>query len=262
VNEFTDGAWNFVTNHSDLVLSDIGTHMLISAESVAIAVVLGVPLGVWLGHIHRFSFLAINVSNLGRALPSVAILAILLPFTGIGKVDVVVALVVLAFPPILTNSYVAVDQVEADTVDAAKGIGMRPLQVLGRVEIPSALPLIFAGIRTSAVFVVATATLAGIFGGGGLGDIINNRESYGLNGVIAASYLVILLAFAVQLAFLLLERAVTPAGLRAARETKTSRRRLLRQAPTGSGDDVSSQLAEDESRSHEDALAAVSDRAQ
>lgn len=261
MNEFTDGAWNFVTTHSDLVLSDIGTHMLISAESVAIAVVLGVPLGVWLGHIHRFSFLAINISNLGRALPSVAILAILLPFTGIGRVDVVIALVVLAFPPILTNSYVAVDQVEAETVDAAKGIGLRPLQVLGHVEIPMALPLIFAGIRTSSVFVVATATLAGIFGGGGLGDIIDNRESYGLNGVIAASYLVILLAFAVQLFFLLLERVVTPVGLRASRE-KTSRRRLLRQAPTESGEDISTRLAEDDSSSRDDALAAVSDRAQ
>lgn len=261
MNEFTDGAWNFVETHSSLVLSEIQTHMVISLESVAIAVAIGMPLGVWLGHIHRFSFLAINVSNVGRALPSVAILAILLPFTGIGRVDVVIALIVLAFPPILTNSYVAVDQVDADVVDAAKGIGLRPWQVLLRTEIPLALPLIFAGIRTSSVFVVATATLAGIFGGGGLGDIINNRESYGLNGVIAASYLVILLAFAVQLFFLIVERAVTPAGLRAGRD-KTSRRRLLRQAPTGSGDDISSQLAEDGGRSREDALAAVSDRAQ
>jgi osmoprotectant transport system permease protein len=259
VNEFTDGAWNFVSTHSDLVLSEIGTHMVISAEAVAIAVVVGVPLGVWLGHIHRFSFLAINVSNIGRALPSVAILAILLPFTGIGRADVIIALVVLAFPPILTNSYVAVDQVEPETVDAAKGIGLRPLQVLLRVEIPLALPLIFAGIRTSAVFVVATATLAGIFGGGGLGDIINNRESYGINGVIAASYLVILLAFAVQIVFFAMERAVTPAGIRVGRQ-KTSRR--ARRGPTDSSDDVLHRVQVEEGGPQKDALAAVSDRAQ
>ena len=261
MNEFTDGAWNFVSTHTSLVLSEIQTHIVISVEAVAIAVAVGVPLGVWLGHIHRFSFLAINVSNVGRALPSVAILAILLPFTGIGRVDVVIALVVLAFPPILTNSYVAVDQVDADVVDAAKGIGLRPWQVLMRTEIPLGLPLIFAGIRTSAVFVVATATLAGIFGGGGLGDIINNRESYGLDGVIAASYLVILLAFAVQILFLVLERVVTPAGLRAGRGQRR-RRRLLRQAPTDSGDDISTELATEKGGPKEDALAAVSDRAQ
>jgi len=84
MNDFTDGAWHFVSTHSSLVLHDIATHMVLSAESVAIAIALGVPLGVWLGHIHRLSFLAINISNLGRALPSVAILAILLPFIGIG----------------------------------------------------------------------------------------------------------------------------------------------------------------------------------
>ena len=128
---------------------------------------------------HRFSFLAINISNIGRALPSLGVLAILLPIVGIGKTDVIIALVVLAFPPILTNTYVAVDQVDAETVDAAKGIGLRPWQVLLRVELPLALPLIFAGIRTSAVFVIATATLAGFFGGGGLGDIISNEASYG-----------------------------------------------------------------------------------
>jgi osmoprotectant transport system permease protein len=207
-------AFSFIGDHPRMVLDKLGSHLVISVEALLIAVVIGVPLGLWLGHIHRFSFLAINVSNIGRALPSVGVLAILLPLVGIGSTDVIIALVVLAFPPILTNSYVAVDQVDADTVDAAKGIGLRPGQVLLRIELPLALPLIFAGMRTSAVFVVATATLAGIFGGGGLGDIINNRESYGLDGVIAAAYVLIVLAFLVQILFIALERAVTPASLR------------------------------------------------
>lgn len=258
MSDFTNGAWDFVTSNGNLVLSDLQTHVLISAESLGIAIVLGVPLGVWLGHIHRFSFLAINISNLGRALPSVAVLAILLPFVGIGRSDVIIALVVLAFPPILTNSYIAVDQVDPDTVDAGKGIGLRPLQVLLRVEIPQALPLIFAGVRTSAVFVVATATLAGIFGGGGLGDIINNQESYRLRGVIAASYIIILLAFAVQIAFFALERAVTPAGLRLANDRRGTRRtrRLVRTLDAVGPYD--GQV--DESGAAEDAVAAIGDR--
>lgn len=210
-------AFSFIVDRADVVLHALATHIVISAEAVGIAMVIGLPLGVFLGHIHRFSFLAINVSNLGRALPSLALLAIFLPLVGIGTTDVLIALTVLAFPPILTNTYVAIDQVEPEVVDAAKGIGLNPLQVLLKVELPLALPLIFAGIRTSAVFVVATATLAGFFGGGGLGDIISNQESYRLSGVIGASYVLIVLAFGVQLMFVAAERLMTPAGLRASR---------------------------------------------
>jgi osmoprotectant transport system permease protein len=216
-------AFRFIVDRSDVVLRTLLTHLEISAEAVGIALVIGLPLGIFLGHIHRFSFLAINLSNLGRALPSLALLAIFLPIVGIGKTDVLIALTVLAFPPILTNAYVAIDQVEPEVVDAAKGIGLHPMQVLMNVELPLALPLIFAGIRTSAVFVVATATLAGFFGGGGLGDIISNQESYRLSGVIGASYVLIVLAFLVQLLFIGIERLVTPAGLRVSRGA--SRRR-------------------------------------
>ncbi|MDQ6851673.1 MAG: ABC transporter permease [Actinomycetota bacterium] len=223
-NDFVKG-FTFISDRSDLVLNRLGSHLMLSAESVLIAVVIGVPLGVFLGHIHRFSFLAINVSNIGRALPSVAVLAIFLPIFGIGDTDVIIALVILAAPPILTNAYVAVDQVDPDTVDAAKGIGLRPLQVLLKVEMPLALPLIFAGIRTSTVFVVATATLAGIFGGGGLGDIIANRESFGLDGVIGASYVLIALAFASQLLFISFEKLITPRGLRGTRQAAPGRLR-------------------------------------
>lgn len=211
-------AFTFINDQKDLLWTLLKEHVVLSAEAVAISIGLGVPLGVFLGHLHRFSFLAINISNLGRALPSLAILAILLPVFGFGTVDVLIALVVLGFPPILTNAYVAVEQVDPEMVDAAKGIGLRPWQVLARVELPLSLPLVFAGIRTSAVFVVATAALAGIFGGGGLGNIFNNRESYGLDGVIGASYVLIVLAFLVQLAFMALERAMTPAGLKLSRK--------------------------------------------
>ncbi len=223
MSDFID-AFSFIGDNGQLMVDKVVTHLEVSAISVLIAVAIGVPIGVWLGHLHRFSFLAINLSNIGRALPSLGVLAILLPFIGIGETAVVIALVVLAFPPILTNSYVAVDQVEPEVVDAAKGIGLRPMQVVSKVELPLALPLIFAGIRTSAVFVVATATLGGIFGGGGLGDIINDRESYGLQGIIAASYLLIVMAFVSQALFIGLERLITPAGMKSARGTDSAAR--------------------------------------
>lgn len=207
-------AFTFIGNNTHLLWSKLGGTVLFSVEALAIALVLAVPLGLLLGHLHRFSFLAINVSSIGRALPSLAVLAILLVFIGVGRTEVVIALVLLAFPPILTNTYTAIEQVDQDAVEAAKGMGLRPWQVITRVEVPMALPLIFAGIRTAAVFVVATSPLAGSFGGGGLGDIITNEATYKKPGVLGASYVLIVLAFVVQGLFLLLERAVTPKGLR------------------------------------------------
>jgi osmoprotectant transport system permease protein len=216
------GAFTFIFNHGHLLLSKTETHLAISFEAILISVVIGVPLGVLLGHIHRGSFLAINVSNVGRALPSLAILSILLPVVGITRTNVIITLVILGFPPILTNTYVAVEQVDPDAVEAAKGMGMRAHQVILGVEMKLALPLIFAGIRTAAVFVVATATLAGFFGGGGLGDIIANEASYKLSGVIGASYVLVVLALAAQVVFKGLEYAVTPIGLRRQRRSSPS----------------------------------------
>lgn len=225
-------AFTFIHDRHSFVLNRLVSHVEVSAEAVGIAIVIGVPLGILLGHLHRFSFLAINVSNIGRALPSLGVLALLLPLVGIGQTAVIIALVVLAAPPILTNTYVAVDQVDADTVDAAKGIGLRPWQVVTKVELPPALPLIFAGIRTATVFVIATATLGGIFGGGGLGDIITNEASYGLDGVIGGSYVLIVLAFVSQGLFLLIERLVTPEGMRLAGGPRARRFRRSPQTQT------------------------------
>lgn len=213
-NDFVGGFTFIGDRWSDPIQDFLLEHITVSAEAIGIAIVIGLPLGAFLGHLHRFSFLAINTSNLARAIPSLALLAILLPYTGVDDATIIIMLVVLAAPPILTNSYVAVDQVDPDTVDAAKGIGLRPWQVLTKVELPLALPLIFAGIRTAAVFVVATETLQGFFGSGGLGNIIGDPASYGLPGVVGASYVLIALAFVVQILFLVLEYFVTPTGLR------------------------------------------------
>ena len=207
-------ALRFVGDHPHLIWTKTAEQLELSGAAMGIALLIAIPLGAWLGHVHRGSFLAINVSNLGRALPSLAIIAIGLAVFGIGFTNVLVALVVLAVPPMLTNAYVAVDEVDPDAVEAARGMGMRSWQILLRVELPLALPLVFAGIRTAAVYVVSTATLAAFAGGGGLGDIIANQASYRLEGVIGAAICVSALALAADLVFGLLQLAVTPAGLR------------------------------------------------
>jgi osmoprotectant transport system permease protein len=207
-------AVQFVVDERALIFEKTWEHLLLSGAAVAVALAIALPLGIWLGHLHRGSFVAINVANVGRALPSLALIAIGIAFLGVGFANVTVALVVLAVPPILTNSYVAVDGVEADLVEAARGMGMTKGQIVRRVELPLALPLIFAGIRTATVFVIATATIAAVAGGGGLGDIIVNQAGYGLQGVVGAAICVSILALAADGALGLLQRLLTPPGLR------------------------------------------------
>ncbi len=186
----------------------------VGAIGVAISIVIAVPIGVWLGHVHRGSFVAINLGNIGRALPSLAVLAIGDAFLGLGLTVVELALVILAVPPIITNSYLAVDGVDRDLVDAAKGMGMSEGEILRRVELPLAVPLIFAGIRTAAVFVVSTTTIASLAGfSGSLGDVIANETSYHFSGVLGAAICVAALALAVEGALTLVQRALTPRGL-------------------------------------------------
>jgi osmoprotectant transport system permease protein len=209
-----ENAIEFLGDNTGLIWDKTVEHIWLSLASLAVALVVAIPLGVWLGHLHRGSFLAINVSNVGRALPSLAVISIGLGLLGVGFTNVMVALVILAAPVMLTNAYVAVDRVDQDAVRAARAMGMTPLMVLWRVELPLALPLIFAGIRTAAVYVVATAPLAALAGGGGLGDIIVNQPTYGPEGVVAGSIAIAALAFATEGVFALLQYAVTPRPLR------------------------------------------------
>jgi osmoprotectant transport system permease protein len=210
---FVDG-FRFIGENPGLFWEKTIDHLVLSGASVGFAVAIGLPVGIWLGHIHRGSFVAINASNVGRALPSLAIIAIMLGLLGVGFVNAMVAMIVLAIPPILTNSYVAVDGVDADAVEAAQGMGMTPTQVLVKVELPLALPLISAGIRTATVYVIATAALASIAGGTSLGDIILNQPTYRLPGVIGGAIAIAALAFAAEAALALVQRMVTPRGLR------------------------------------------------
>jgi osmoprotectant transport system permease protein len=207
-------AIRFVWDNASFVGEKTVEHLVLSGAAIGVSLLVAIPLGVWLGHLHRGSFVAITVGNLGRALPSLALIAFGLPLFGISFTNVLVALVVLAVPPMLTNAYTGVDEVDRDAVEAARGMGMSGWQVLTRVELPLALPLLFAGIRTSSVYVIATATIAAIAGGGGLGDIIVNQASYKLEGVIGAALCVTLLALVVDALLALAQRSVTPVGLR------------------------------------------------
>jgi osmoprotectant transport system permease protein len=189
-------------------------HLKLSGASMAIACALAIPLGLWLGHKRRGGFLAINASNVGRAIPSLALIAFFVAYVGVGFTNLTLALVLLAIPPILTNAYTGVSQVDRDTVDAATGMGMTGTQVVRRVELPLALPLTFAGIRISAVNVVATATIAPLAGVTTLGDPIINVNTYGDEGRLAAAIVVALLAVATEVVLGRAQRAVTPRGLR------------------------------------------------
>jgi len=215
VNTFVD-AFRFIGNNPHLLLVKAGEQVELSATALGIALVLALPLGLWLGHRHRGLFLAASVSNVGRALPSLVLIAFGLTVLGIGFWNNTVALVVLAIPPILTNAYFAIDGVDADAVEAGRGMGMTELQVLKAVELPLGLALVLAGIRIAAIFVIATATIAAIAGGGGLGDIIVNQATYGLAGVVAASLCVSALAFLAALILALIRRAASP------RQTRTA----------------------------------------
>jgi osmoprotectant transport system permease protein len=199
-------------------------HVKLSLAGIAIACAVAVPLGLWLGHIGKGGFVAISASNVGRAVPSLALIAFFVAYLGVGFTNVTLALVLLAIPPILTNTYVGARQVDRDTVDAARGMGMTGSELVRKVELPLALPLIFGGIRTSAVNVVATATIAPLAGVNTLGDPIINVSVYGDTGRLAAAMLVAALAVFTELSLGATQRAVTPKGLKLESDTQSRRR--------------------------------------
>jgi osmoprotectant transport system permease protein len=191
-------------------------HLQISGLSVAVALVIALPPAIVLGHLGRGGTAAINLVNVGRALPSFAILVIALRVTGeIGVVPTVIALVALAIPPIFTNTYIGLREIDPDIRESARGMGMHGVQMLRRIELPLAVPLVMAGIRTSTVQVIATATLASVIGWGGLGFYIvaglrlnDNVQAFG------GAVVVVALALLVDLALAGVQRLIVPRGLR------------------------------------------------
>lgn len=197
------------------ILVRVPEHLAISAAALALACLVALPVGLALGHTGRGGALAIGVANIGRAVPSYALLLVFFPVFGLGFATALPALVVLAVPPILTNTYVAMREVDADLVEAGRGMGLGERQLLGRVELPVALPVVIAGTRTAAVQVVATATLAALVAGGGIGRFIVDGFALQDDGMlVGGALLVALVAVAVERAFTLLERRAVSPGLR------------------------------------------------
>jgi osmoprotectant transport system permease protein len=196
-------------------------HVQMSGVAVVAACVVALPGAVWLGHKRRFGTVAVNLSNVGRAIPSFAILVIatqefgLVEYPVMGSFTTFIALLALAIPPLVTNAYVAVAEVPEDLRDSARGMGMSEVEVLRRVELPVAAPLLMAGVRTAAVQVVATATVAAFVGGGGLGRfIIDGVATRNQAQIFAGALLVALLSVATEGGLALVQTLVTPEGLK------------------------------------------------
>jgi osmoprotectant transport system permease protein len=190
-------------------------HVQLSSISVLVALIIAIPIGVMLGHVRRGGNAAVIVSNMGRAIPSFGILVLLVQVLGIGAGPTFVALLLLAIPPMLTNAYVGVADVDDDLRDAARGMGMTRWQMLWRVELPVASPLLMAGVRTAAVTVVATASLAAVVAWGGLGrfvvdGIAQGDEAQTFGGAVLIGGLAIL----TEVALALSERVIVPKPMR------------------------------------------------
>lgn len=194
----------------ELVLKQLEVTVL----ALALALVVALPIGLYLGHRGKGELLAVGLGNAGRAIPELALIALVAALIGVGLVTVTPALAILGIPPILTNAFVGVRQVDRATVDAARGIGMSEFEVLRKVELPLAIPTVMGGVRGATIAIVATATIAPLAGVVTLGDYIINASIYGENGRLAGAILVALLALILEFALAALQRRLTSKGLR------------------------------------------------
>lgn len=189
-------------------------HIEVTLLALAIALIVALPLGLYLGHRGKGELLAIGIGNAGRAIPELAVVALVATLIGIGMRNVAPALALLGIAPILVNSYVGVRQVDRAAVDAARGMGMSELSIIRKVELPLAVPTVMGGVRGAAIVIVATATIAPLAGVETLGDFILNRNVYGENGLLAGAILVALLALTIEGLLALLQSRLTSDGLK------------------------------------------------
>jgi osmoprotectant transport system permease protein len=195
---------------SDLTLD----HVEVSALALAGSLLLALPVGIWLGHRGKGELLAVAIGNAGRAVPELALVAFMVAFVGVGLVNLTIALLILGIPPILTNTFVAIRQVDRDAVEAARGMGMSEAGIVARVELPLSVPTLMSGVRTAAIAIVATATIGPIAGVVTLGDLILGRNVYGDDGVLAGAIVVAVLALVIEFALAGVQRLLTPRGVR------------------------------------------------
>ena len=200
-------AWHYIVEHPDRFGAALWRHISLSAVALAIAAAIAIPLGIWLARRTRYALVAINAANVGRTLPSLAVLALMMPLLGTGFTPALFALTLLALPPILINTYAAVRQVDPDVIDAARGMGMSRREILWKVELPLAMPVIVAGLRISAVTVISVTVVAAYVNAGGLGSIIfNGIASDYPPKIVTGALAACLLAIAVDVSLAALER--------------------------------------------------------
>ena len=207
-------AWRYILAHPDRFGDALWRHVTLSAAALAIAATIAIPLGIWLAGQARLALVVINATNLGRTLPSLAVLALTMPFLGTGFVPSLFALTLLALPPILINTYTAIRQVDPDVIDAARGMGMTQREITRRVVVPLAVPVIATGVRIASIQVISGAVLAAYIGGGGLGDFITaGIAMMQLPLLLVGAVPATLLAIGADFLMGRVQRSLTPRGI-------------------------------------------------
>ncbi|TME11486.1 MAG: ABC transporter permease [Chloroflexi bacterium] len=207
--------FNYILDPGNDFLGHTIDYLKICGFSILVAIIIGVILGALVSRNAFLAFLAINASGLLRAIPIIAVLILFVPFFGIGFEPAVIALIVIGIPPILLNTYTGIRGIDPATIEAAKGMGMTTVQIATRIQAPLVTPLVAAGIRTSAVQIIATATLAAFIGAGGYGDyIVDGFNVFNYTELTVGAVSVAILAMSVEVFMSWLQRVLTPEGLK------------------------------------------------
>jgi len=215
---------NFILDPKNDYLGHTTTYLKICGFSIVLAIVIGVILGAAVSRSAILAFVAVNLSGLMRAIPIIAVLIVFVPIFGLGFTPTVIALIVLGIPPILLNTYTGIRGVDPAMIEAARGMGMTTWQIATRIQAPIVTPLIAAGIRTSAVQIIATATLAAFIGAGGFGDyIVDGINVFNYTELIVGAISVAILAMLVEVFMGWLQRTLTPEGLKVQDQAATAK---------------------------------------
>ncbi|PTG78938.1 choline ABC transporter permease [Staphylococcus chromogenes] len=209
---------NFIANNASDLFSKTMEHLYISVIALIIAIIVSVPLGILLTRTKRLAKVSLTVASILQTIPTLAVLALMIPLFGVGKVPAIIALFFYVLLPILNNTIIGVESIDKNVREAGKSMGMNEFQLMKDVELPLALPMILSGIRLSSVYVISWATLASFIGAGGLGDyIFNGLNLYDANMIITATILITVLALLVDLILSRIEKWIVPKGLKVSR---------------------------------------------
>jgi len=215
---------NFILDPKNDFLGKTIEYFELCGLSIAVAIVIGVVLGALVSRNAILAFIAVNLSGLMRAIPIIAVLLIFVPFLGLGFLPAIIALIVLGIPPILLNTYTGIRGIDPAMIEAGKGMGMTTWQIATRIQAPLVTPLVAAGIRTSAVQIIATATLAAFIGAGGYGDyIVDGISVFNYTELIVGAVSVAILALLVEVLMSWLQRVLTPEGLKVQQRVATAK---------------------------------------